>query len=46
MLAEVVSGRMTLDKNDLYGLPVNVVVVEILVAAKESARWGKTVLLP
>ena len=46
VLAEVVSGRMALDKNDLYGLPVNVTVVEILTAAKESARLGKTVLLP
>lgn len=46
VLAEVVSGRMKLDRNDLYGLPVNVVVVEILTAAKESARLGKTVLLP
>lgn len=46
MLAEVVSGRMTSDKNDQYGLPVNVVVVEILAAANESARQGKTVLLP
>lgn len=46
LLSEVVSGRMKLDKNDLYGIPVNVTVVEILTAAKESARLGKTVLLP
>ena len=46
VLAEVVSGRMQLDRNDLYGLPVNVTVVEILTAAQESARLGKTVLLP
>ena len=43
VLAEVVSGRLKLDKNDLYGLPVNVTVVEILEAAKESAKSGKTV---
>ena len=45
VLAEVVSGRLKLEKNDLYGLPVNVTVVEILEAAKESAKSGKTVFL-
>jgi len=45
VLADVVSGRMKLDKNDLYGLPVNVTVVEILEAAKQSAKSGKTVML-
>ena len=45
MLAEVVSGRLTLDKYDQYGLPVNVMVVEILEAAKESAKLKKTVFL-
>ncbi len=46
VLADVVQGRLTLDKNDMYGLPVNVTVVEILEAARVSARSGKTVLLP
>jgi predicted dehydrogenase len=45
VLAQVVRGRLTLGKNDLYGLPVNVTVVEILDAARESARSGKTVVL-
>ena len=45
VLADVVSGRLKLDKNDLYGLPVNVTVVEILEAAQESAKSGKTVML-
>lgn len=45
VLADVVSGRLKLDKNDLYGLPVNVTAVEILTAAKESAKSGKTVFL-
>ena len=45
VLADVVSGRLKLDKNDLYGLSVNVTAVEILDAAKESAKSGKTVML-
>lgn len=45
VLADVTSGRLKLDKNDLYGLPVNVIVVEILEAAKQSAKSGKTILL-
>lgn len=45
LLASVVSGRLALDKNDLYGLPVNVTAVEILEAAKESAKTHKTVFL-
>ncbi|CAG5007283.1 hypothetical protein DYBT9275_04012 [Dyadobacter sp. CECT 9275] len=45
VLAEVVSGRLTLGTNDLYGLPVNVTVVQILEAAKQSASQGKTVSL-
>ncbi|WP_345162247.1 Gfo/Idh/MocA family oxidoreductase [Pontibacter saemangeumensis] len=45
LLAAVVSGRITLDKYDLYGLPVNVTTVEILEAAKESAMSNKTVFL-
>ncbi|WP_439583090.1 Gfo/Idh/MocA family protein [Dyadobacter bucti] len=45
VLADVVQGRLTLDKNDLYGLPINVTVVEILESARESAKSGKTVFL-
>ncbi len=45
VLADVVRERMTLDQNDLYGLRVNVTVVEILGASRESARLGKTILL-
>lgn len=45
VLADVVQGRLKLDKNDLYGLPVNVTVVEILEAAKMSAKQGKTINL-
>lgn len=45
VLADVVQGRLKLDKNDLYGLPVNVTVVEILESAKASAKSGKTVFL-
>lgn len=45
VLADVVSGKLKLDENDLYGLPVNVTVVEILEAAKRSAETGKTVSL-
>ncbi|GEO06141.1 hypothetical protein AAE02nite_38050 [Adhaeribacter aerolatus] len=45
LLATVVSGKLTLDKNDLYGLPINITVVEILEAAKESARLNKTIFL-
>jgi predicted dehydrogenase len=45
VLADVVQGRLKLDKNDLYGLPVNVTVVEILEAANQSAKSGKTVSL-
>ncbi|MDB5262679.1 MAG: oxidoreductase domain protein, partial [Adhaeribacter sp.] len=45
LLAAVVSGRLKLDKNDLHELPVNITVVEILEAAKESAKANKTVFL-
>lgn len=41
VLADVVRGRLTMDQHDLYGLQVNVTVVEIL----ESARLGKTLFL-
>lgn len=45
VLAQVVTGTLKLEKNDMYGLPVNVTVVEILDAAKKSAATGKTVTL-
>lgn len=45
VLADVVQGRIKLDQNDLYGLPVNVTVVEILETAKEAAKTGKTIFL-
>jgi predicted dehydrogenase len=45
VLAQVVRGRLVLDKYDMYQLPINVTVVEILDAAKESARLKKTVFL-
>jgi predicted dehydrogenase len=45
VLADVVQGRLKLDKYDMYGLPVNVTVVEILETAKQSAKLGKTIKL-
>lgn len=45
VLADVVQGRLTMDQNDLYELPVNVTAVQILEAAKKSANTGKTVSL-
>lgn len=45
VLTEVVSGRLTLGQNDLYSIPVNVTVVQILEAARKSAESGKRVLL-
>lgn len=45
VLAMVVRGQLKLEENDLYGLPVNVTVVEILEAARESAKSKKTVFL-
>ncbi|KAA3439203.1 Gfo/Idh/MocA family oxidoreductase [Rufibacter hautae] len=45
VLASVITGKLTLDKNDLYSLPLNVTVVEILEAAKTSAKQQKTILL-
>jgi predicted dehydrogenase len=45
VLAQVVKGQLNLDKNDQYELPINVTVVEILEAAKESARLNKTTFL-
>jgi predicted dehydrogenase len=45
VLADVVRGRLVMGPNDLYELPVNVIAVEILEAARESARSGKAVVL-
>ncbi|MFC6997111.1 Gfo/Idh/MocA family protein [Rufibacter roseus] len=45
LFASVVSGKLTLGKNDLYNLPINVTVVEILTAAKQSAALNKTIFL-
>lgn len=45
VLADVVQGRLRLDENDLYELPINITVVEILEAAKASAKSGKAVSL-
>ena len=45
VLADVVTGKLKLEQNDMYGLPVNVTVVEILETANESAKTGKTIFL-
>ncbi|WP_373511353.1 Gfo/Idh/MocA family protein [Persicitalea sp.] len=44
VLAQVVRGQLTLDQNDLYELPINVTVVQILEAAEKSADTGRKVL--
>ncbi len=44
-LASVVNGTITMDKNSQYGLPVNVIVVEILEAARKSSAYKKTIFL-
>ncbi|KAA0991118.1 Gfo/Idh/MocA family protein [Dyadobacter aurulentus] len=45
VLADVVTGKLKLEQYDMYGLPVNLTVVEILETAKESAKTGKTIFL-
>jgi predicted dehydrogenase len=45
VLADVVSGRLTMDMLDRYELPVNLITVEILDAARKSAQSGKTIML-
>ena len=45
VLAAVVSGSLVLDELDLYGLPVNIIAVEILEAAIASAAQQKTIYL-
>ena len=44
-LAAVISGKVRPEKNDQYGLTVNVLVVEILEAARKSSEQSKTILL-
>jgi predicted dehydrogenase len=44
-LAAVVRGEVEVGPNDLGSLPVNLVVMEILDAARESARTGRSVRL-
>lgn len=45
VLAQVVNGQLKLEENDLYGLKINVIAVEILEAARSSARQKKTIKL-
>lgn len=45
VFANVIRGELKLPANDWYELPVNLVTVEILEAARESAKSGQTVLL-
>jgi len=40
-----VNGTITMDENSQYGLPVNVIVVEILEAARKSAAYDKIIFL-
>lgn len=44
-LAAVVRGAVNVPENDLSGLPINLAVVQILDAARESARTGRTINL-
>lgn len=46
VLIEVVRGKTKLDPFDPYSLENNLIVMEILEAAKESAKTNKTVMLP
>lgn len=43
--ADVIRGKASVGKNSLYSLENNVTVVQILEAARESAKTGKTVVL-
>jgi len=45
VLAAVVDGSLVLDRSDLYGLPINIITVEILEAAMQSAAQQKTIQL-
>ena len=42
---DVLKGKVKMNNYDLYSLPNNTVVVEILEAARESAKTGKTIML-
>ena len=42
---DVLKGKVKMNNYDLYSLPNNMIVVEILEAARESAKTGKTVAL-
>ncbi len=42
---DVLKGKVTMSNYDLYSLKNNMIVVEILEAARESAKTGKTILL-
>lgn len=44
-LTSVIRGSVALDENDLSGLPVNMVAMEILDAAKRSAKSGRVIYL-
>lgn len=44
-LAGVVRGKIKLEENDLYGLPLNLKVAEILEASLRSAEEGRTVFM-
>lgn len=44
-LSDVLRGKITVAKNSLYSLENNITVVQILDAARESAKTGKTVFL-
>jgi predicted dehydrogenase len=43
--AAVIRGEIIMDEYDLYGLPNNMIVVEILDAARESAKTGQRIIL-
>lgn len=45
LLAAVVKGKLQLDEFDQYGLPVNILTVEILEAAKIAAQKKQTIFL-
>ena len=44
-LADVVKGKIQVEKFGTYSLETNMIVVKILSAARESAKTGKTVML-
>jgi predicted dehydrogenase len=43
--AAVIRGEIVMDEYDLYGLPNNMIAVEILDAARESAKTGQRITL-